>query len=236
MTSAEFLLSSWEGAILRMKVERNAEPLERFKRIVFVTVFKEPSPMNDVSLPKLSVLNSEMAYREAGSRDAPVALFLHGNPTSSYIWRKLSRSSRRSPIASRPTSSASVCRASPTSPIASRTTRAISTPSSQKWESAPPISWRRTGEAVSPFTSPSDGPISCAGLAFMEFIRPIPTWEEFLRGSQAREIFRKFRTPGEGEKLILEDNAFVERVLPGGMRHKLTRRRDGGLSRAVPDA
>jgi TetR/AcrR family transcriptional repressor of nem operon len=40
---AEFLLSSWEGAILRMKVERNADPLERFKRIVFDTVFKEPS-------------------------------------------------------------------------------------------------------------------------------------------------------------------------------------------------
>jgi TetR/AcrR family transcriptional repressor of nem operon len=41
---ADFLLSSWEGAILRMKVERNAEPLECFKRIVFMTVFKEPSP------------------------------------------------------------------------------------------------------------------------------------------------------------------------------------------------
>jgi TetR/AcrR family transcriptional regulator, transcriptional repressor for nem operon len=41
---AEFLLSSWEGAIMRMKVERNAEPLERFKRIVFATVFKEPRP------------------------------------------------------------------------------------------------------------------------------------------------------------------------------------------------
>ena len=40
---AEFLLSSWEGAILRMKVERNVEPLERFKRIVFATMFKEPS-------------------------------------------------------------------------------------------------------------------------------------------------------------------------------------------------
>src|SRR5262249_15316746 len=39
----DFLLSSWEGAILRMKVERNAEPLERFKRITFATVFKEPS-------------------------------------------------------------------------------------------------------------------------------------------------------------------------------------------------
>jgi TetR/AcrR family transcriptional repressor of nem operon len=38
---AEFLLASWEGAILRMKVARNAEPLERFKRIAFATVFKE---------------------------------------------------------------------------------------------------------------------------------------------------------------------------------------------------
>jgi TetR/AcrR family transcriptional regulator, transcriptional repressor for nem operon len=40
---AEFLLSSWEGAILRMKVARDAEPLERFKRIVFSTLFKEPT-------------------------------------------------------------------------------------------------------------------------------------------------------------------------------------------------
>ncbi len=40
---AEFLLSSWEGAILRMKVERNPEPLERFKRIAFATTFRDPS-------------------------------------------------------------------------------------------------------------------------------------------------------------------------------------------------
>jgi TetR/AcrR family transcriptional regulator, transcriptional repressor for nem operon len=40
---AEFLLASWQGAMLRMKVERNAAPLERFKKIVFQTVFKELS-------------------------------------------------------------------------------------------------------------------------------------------------------------------------------------------------
>jgi TetR/AcrR family transcriptional regulator, transcriptional repressor for nem operon len=39
---AEFLLASWEGAILRMKVERGPAPLERFKTIAFATVFKEP--------------------------------------------------------------------------------------------------------------------------------------------------------------------------------------------------
>ncbi|EDY16426.1 transcriptional regulator, TetR family [Chthoniobacter flavus Ellin428] len=40
---AEFLLASWEGAILRMKVERNAAPLERFKAIAFATVFQPPA-------------------------------------------------------------------------------------------------------------------------------------------------------------------------------------------------
>jgi TetR/AcrR family transcriptional regulator, transcriptional repressor for nem operon len=38
---AEFLLASWEGAILRMKVERAPDALERFKKIIFQTVFKE---------------------------------------------------------------------------------------------------------------------------------------------------------------------------------------------------
>jgi TetR/AcrR family transcriptional regulator, transcriptional repressor for nem operon len=39
---AEFLLASWEGAILRMKVERSPAALERFKAIVFETVFQQP--------------------------------------------------------------------------------------------------------------------------------------------------------------------------------------------------
>src|SRR6266581_9707983 len=43
---AEFLLASWEGAILRMKVERSPAALERFKTIVFETVFKKPGTPN----------------------------------------------------------------------------------------------------------------------------------------------------------------------------------------------
>jgi len=38
---AEFLLSSWEGAILRMKVEQGPTALDRFRKIIFQTVFKE---------------------------------------------------------------------------------------------------------------------------------------------------------------------------------------------------
>ena len=38
---AEFLLASWEGAILRMKVDGKPAALDRFKNILFETVFKE---------------------------------------------------------------------------------------------------------------------------------------------------------------------------------------------------
>jgi haloalkane dehalogenase len=58
------------------------------------------------------------------------------------------------------------------------------------------------------------------GLAFMEFLWPMPTWEDFP--AIARETFQKFRTPGVGEKMILEGNAFVEGVIPLGTVRKLT--------------
>jgi haloalkane dehalogenase len=178
--------------------------------------------VNDVTLPKLSVLDSEMAYREAGSRDAPVALFLHGNPTSSYIWRKII-------------------------PLVAPVAHCIAPDLVGFGQSGKPdiaygfedhvryldafLAKMGIGSAYLVAQDWGTGlafhlaerrPDFVRGLAFMEFIRPIPSWEEFARDSQAREIFRKFRTPGEGEKLILDDNAFVERVLPMGMRRKLT--------------
>jgi TetR/AcrR family transcriptional repressor of nem operon len=43
---AEFLLASWEGAILRMKVERGPAALDRFKHIIFETVFRNGKQKN----------------------------------------------------------------------------------------------------------------------------------------------------------------------------------------------
>ncbi len=176
----------------------------------------------DISLPKLSVLDSEMAYREVGRTDAPVALFLHGNPTSSYIWRNII-------------------------PLVAEVAHCIAPDLIGFGQSGKPdiayrfedhvryldafIAKRGIGSAyfvvqdwgtALAFHLAERRPDFVRGLAFMEFIRPIPSWEQFLRGFQAREIFRKFRTPGEGEKLILEGNAFVERVLPGSILRKLT--------------
>jgi haloalkane dehalogenase len=57
-------------------------------------------------------------------------------------------------------------------------------------------------------------------LAFMEFIRPMPTWDDFHPAQV--ENFKNFRTPGVGERMILNENVFVEGVLPAATVRKLT--------------
>jgi hypothetical protein len=95
------------------------------------------------------------------------------------------------------------------------------TPSSRTRGSHPPTLWHKTGgPRLHPSGSPETG--FSRGLVFMEFTRPVPTWEEFLQNSAEREIFRKFGTPGEGEKLVLEDNLFIEGVLPNATVRKFT--------------
>jgi haloalkane dehalogenase len=176
----------------------------------------------DIILPKLSVLDSEMAYREAGRKGAPVALFLHGNPTSSFIWRNII------PLVA----DVAHCVApdligfgqSGKPDIAYRFedhVRYLDAFIAKKGIGSAYLVVQDWGTALA-FHLAARRPDFVRGLAFMEFIRPMPAWGEFLRDSAAREIFRKFRTPGEGEKLILEGNAFVERVLPGSIVRKLT--------------
>jgi haloalkane dehalogenase len=60
-----------------------------------------------------------------------------------------------------------------------------------------------------------------AGLAFMEFIRPFPTWDDVGR-EEMQGTFKGFRTPEIGRKMIIEDNIFVKQILPGGVARELT--------------
>ena len=59
------------------------------------------------------------------------------------------------------------------------------------------------------------------GLAFMEaIVMPVPSWEMLAEGM--RGIFQAFRTPEVGWDLIVNRNIFVERVLPGGIIRTLS--------------
>jgi haloalkane dehalogenase len=174
----------------------------------------------DIALPQINVLNSTMAYREAGDREAPVALFLHGNPTSSYIWRNIL-------------------------PLVAPVAHCIAPDLIGFGQSGKPDIEYRFSDHVryfdafleqagitSAFVVAQDWgsglafhlaarrPDFIRGLAFMEFIRPMPTWNDFHPDQV--ETFQKFRRPGVGEEMILECNTFVEGVLPAGTVRKLT--------------
>ena len=176
--------------------------------------------VSDVVLPRVDVLDSTMAYREAGDRAAPVALFLHGNPTSSYIWRKIL-------------------------PLVAPVAHCIAPDLIGFGQSGKPDIDYRFADHVryldafldragisSAFIIAQDWGTALAfhladrrpgvirGLAFMEFIRPMPSWTDFHK--DGIETFQKFRTPGVGEKMILEGNVFVEGILPSGTVRKLT--------------
>lgn len=57
-----------------------------------------------------------------------------------------------------------------------------------------------------------------AGIAYMEAIVAPREWEDFRVG---REIFQALRSPA-GESMVISDNMFVEKLLPGGVLRDLT--------------
>ncbi|MEV4516787.1 alpha/beta fold hydrolase [Dactylosporangium sp. NPDC049525] len=63
-------------------------------------------------------------------------------------------------------------------------------------------------------------PKRVAAVAFMEgHLRPLPDWSDFDAGG--RELFQRLRTPGAGEQLVLEENLFLDVVLPTATRRPL---------------
>ena len=59
------------------------------------------------------------------------------------------------------------------------------------------------------------------GMAFMEAIfRPIPGWDDLH--PEFRRVFRLFRTPVLGRFLIAYRNVFIEKILPGSIIRTLT--------------
>jgi haloalkane dehalogenase len=175
---------------------------------------------NDITLSQLTVLDSTMAYREAGNPRAPTVLFLHGNPTSSYIWRNVIP--LIAPVAHCIAPDLIGFGQSGKPDITYRFAdhvRYLDAFLDEARLSSAYFVAQDWGTALA-FHLAARKPEFVRGLAFMEFIRPIATWDDFHPAG--RETFQEFRTPGLGEKLILEGNAFVEQVLPSVTIRKLT--------------
>lgn len=162
------------------------------------------------------VLGSTMAYVEYGSGD-PIVL-LHGNPTSSFLWRDVIPSLGGSGRCIAPDligmgDSARVAQG----PDAYRFSmhaeylealldvlevRENVILVGHDWGGALLFDWgRKNPEAV-------------RGVAFMETILTPLTWDDWPEA--ARGIFEGMRS-GAGEEMVLTKNVFVERILPGSV-------------------
>jgi haloalkane dehalogenase len=176
----------------------------------------------DVCLPKRRVRGTTIAYREAGVVGDPVVLFLHGNPTSSFIWRNILP--RVATVAHCIAPDLVGFGQSGKPEIDYRFfdhVRYMDDFIDTMGFSSAYIVAQDWGTALA-FHLAARRPSFVRGLVFMEFIRPVETWGAFLQAEPIRELFKKFRIADVGEKLILEDNVFIERVLLGSIARRLS--------------
>ena len=168
------------------------------------------------------VLGHSMGYVETGEGDPIV--FLHGNPTSSYLWRNVMPhvEGKGRLIAPDLIGMGDSDKLEDSGPeryrfvehrryldalldaldVTENVTLVI-----HDWGSALGFDWaNRHREAV-------------RGIAYMEAIVKPLTWDEWP--PPVRPVFQGFRSPA-GEKMILEQNAFVEQVLPGAVLRKMS--------------
>jgi haloalkane dehalogenase len=177
-----------------------------------------------LSKKTVDVLDSRMAYHERGE-GAPV-LFLHGNPTSSYLWRDViaeleGRGRLIAPDLIGMGDSGKLknpghdsYRFATHREYLAAFIDAVFGPHEKivfvihDWGSALGFDWaNRHRDRV-------------RGIAYMEgIVRPVAGWEEW--SAAATPIFQGFRSD-KGESLILDRNMFVERVLPGSVLRKLS--------------
>ncbi|MDA0264470.1 MAG: haloalkane dehalogenase [Chloroflexi bacterium] len=161
----------------------------------------------------------EMAYVDVG--DGSPVVFLHGNPTSSYLWRNIipqleSVGRCLAPDLAGMGESGSTpngaYRFTDHSSCLDQWFEAMGLTSDvtlvlHDWGSALGFHWAKRHQQ------------RVKGLVYMEaIVRPV-TWEEWP--DAARQVFQGFRSPA-GEEMALEKNVFVERVLPGSVLRGLT--------------
>jgi haloalkane dehalogenase len=168
---------------------------------------------------KIEVNGQQMAYVEAGDGDGDPIVFLHGNPTSSYLWRNVMPHLERQGRVIAPDligmgDSDKLADSGPDSyrfvehrdylfgfldqlGVTENVTLVI-----HDWGSALGFHWAHKH------------PERVTGIAYMEAIVKPVTWAEWPE--MARDIFRSLRSD-EGEDMVLENNLFVEAVLPGSV-------------------
>lgn len=182
----------------------------------------EISPEDPFPRKRVQVRDAEMAYVEVGEGDPIV--FLHGNPTSSYLWRNVIPHVQHLGRCLAPDLIG--MGASGKLPDPGPGTYSFETHASylEGFLEAVGATGRVTlvlhdwGSGLG-FDWAARHPDAVRGIAFTEAIVTPVTWEDWPEG--ARNIFQVMRGP-DGEAAILDNNVFVELILPSAVARGLT--------------
>lgn len=171
----------------------------------------------ELTIPQkaVTVLGSRMTYLESGQGEAVV--FVHGNPTSSYLWRNVL-------------------------PYVAERRRAIAVDLIGMGGSAKPDIAYSFEDHYRYFAAFLDAlgldevtlvghdwgatlvweyarqnPARVVRLAFLEGVLPpgLPAPSFEAMGPEIGGMFRAFKDPVEGPRIVLDENLFVEQILPG---------------------
>lgn len=162
-------------------------------------------------MPTVNVLDSTMSYVEAGEGAGTPMVFLHGNPTSSYLWRRvMPRIASPGRLLAPDLIGMGNSGKPPLDYSFADHARYL-----EAWFDALGLDevvlvghdW---GGALA-FDWASRHPGKARGLAFMETIVKPMVGDEFP--AQARPFFASIKTPGVGEEMILDQNLQLERSL-----------------------
>ena len=180
--------------------------------------------MNSITLKKqkISINNKNIAYVESGAGD-PI-IFLHGNPTSSYLWRNITPHLE--------SQGRCIC----IDLIGMGDSDKLDNPDENSYQFEE--HYHYVNAAIESLTNGENitfvihdwgsalgfnwcyhNPDSIKGIAYMEAIVKEMTWEDWR--DEAKGIFQGFRSDA-GESLVFEKNYFVERVLPGSIIRRLS--------------
>ena len=168
---------------------------------------------------RIAVLDTDMAYIDVGAGDPIV--FLHGNPTSSYLWRNIIPHLK--PLGRCLAPDLVGMGASGKAPqhsyrFVDHARYLDSWFDALGLESQVTLVVHDWGSALG-FYRAQRHPERIKGIAYMEaLVRPL-TWQDWPE--RARSLFQEMRSPA-GEQLVLEKNIFVERILPASVIRTLS--------------
>lgn len=211
------LWEGWRELRLRLAVLDAYAPSSRVTRVVSSGRW----PPEGLRQQRIALLGSSMAFVTNGlDRQQPTLLFVHGNPTWSYLWRHVLNllsnryrciavdligmgASGKPSIAYDYNDHAHYLEAF-VDTVGLREVTVVG----HDWGAVLALDLgRRRPEVVA------------ATVICETHWKPWPSFVEM--GAGERDLFQPLRTPGERERLILRENIFIDKVLPSGILRRL---------------